>query len=180
MPPRMTTATRQARHAERVGAGAGAGWVADMEASLGSTTPIVSRASFGAIRAITHDDLREPTDPAGVACTAAAVTAPREPFVMASQTDIRHARPTFASIVCGVDGSRPSREAARQAALLTDDGAALTYAAISWEQGTGATAVATLSHRHAHECLQQASRDARELGVKPALVDDHSPTTPGD
>ena len=77
---------------------------------------------------------------------------------MASQTDITHARPTFASIVCGVDGSRPSREAARQAALLADDGAALTYAAVSWEQGTGATAVATLSHRHARECLQQARR----------------------
>jgi nucleotide-binding universal stress UspA family protein len=108
-----------------------------------------------------------------------AATATREAFVMASQTDIRHARPTFASIVCGVDGSRPSREAARQAALLTDDGAALTYAAISWEQGTGATAVATLNHRHAHECLQQASRDARELGIKPALVDDHSPDDAG-
>ena len=94
---------------------------------------------------------------------------------MASQTDITHARPTFASIVCGVDGSRPSHEAARQAALLTDDGAALTYAAISWEQGSGATAVATLSHGHAHECLRQAHLDARELGVRPALVGDHAP-----
>jgi nucleotide-binding universal stress UspA family protein len=95
---------------------------------------------------------------------------------MASQTD---GRPTFASIVCGVDGSRPSREAARQAALLTDDGAALTYAAISWEQGKGATAVATLSHQHAHECLRQAQQDARELGIKPALVDDQSPDAAG-
>jgi nucleotide-binding universal stress UspA family protein len=96
---------------------------------------------------------------------------------MNSQTDATRtqAPPTFASIVCGVDGSRPSREAARQAALLTDDGAALTYAAISWEQGKGATAVATLSHRHAHECIRQAEQDARELGIKPALVDDQSP-----
>jgi nucleotide-binding universal stress UspA family protein len=110
-----------------------------------------------------------------VACTAVAATAAREAFVMASQTDVRHARPTFASIVCGVDGSRPSREAARQAALLTDDGAALTYAAVSWEQGTGAAATATLNHRHAREYLQQADLDARELGVRPALVDDHAP-----
>jgi nucleotide-binding universal stress UspA family protein len=102
-----------------------------------------------------------------------------EAAVMASQTDIKHARPTFASIVCGVDGSRPGREAARQAALLTDDGAALTYAAISWEQGEGATAVATLSHRHAHECLRQAQQDARELGIRPALVDDRSPDAAG-
>jgi nucleotide-binding universal stress UspA family protein len=94
---------------------------------------------------------------------------------MASQTDMTHARPTFASIVCGVDGSRPSHEAARQAALLTDDGAALTYAAISWEQGRGATAVATLSHGHAHECLRHAHVEARELGVMPALVGDHAP-----
>jgi nucleotide-binding universal stress UspA family protein len=36
-------------------------------------------------------------------------------------------RPTFGSIVCGVDGSRASDEAARQAELLTVDGATLTY-----------------------------------------------------
>jgi nucleotide-binding universal stress UspA family protein len=110
-----------------------------------------------------------------VACTAVTATAAGEAAPMASQTDIAHARPTFASIVCGVDGSRPSHEAARQAALLTDDGAALTYAAISWEQGSGATAVATLSHGHAHECLRQAHLEARELGVKPSLVGDHAP-----
>ena len=33
--------------------------------------------------------------------------------------------PAFASIVCGVDGSPAGFEAARQAALLTEDGAAL-------------------------------------------------------
>jgi nucleotide-binding universal stress UspA family protein len=52
-----------------------------------------------------------------VACTAVAATAAGEAALMASQTDITHARPTFASIVCGVDDS-------------------------SWEQGTGATAIA--------------------------------------
>jgi nucleotide-binding universal stress UspA family protein len=82
--------------------------------------------------------------------------------------------PIFSSIVCGVDGSRPSLEAARQAALLTDDGAALVYVAVSWEQGTGATASATLSHEHAHECLRRVRDDARELGLAPALVDEHS------
>ena len=34
-------------------------------------------------------------------------------------------------ILCGVNGSRPGHEAARQAAVLTEDDAALTYVAIS-------------------------------------------------
>jgi nucleotide-binding universal stress UspA family protein len=85
-----------------------------------------------------------------------------------------HAGPTFASIVCGVDGSRPSLEAARQAAILTEDRAALCYVAVSWEQGVGATAVATLTHEHAHEILERARHEARELGVNPSLVDEHA------
>jgi len=93
---------------------------------------------------------------------------------MSPQTDAPTAptRPTFASIICGVDGSRPSLEAARQAALLAGDGATLAYVAVSWEQGVGATAVATLSHRHAHDCLHRVRDEARELGVEPSLVDD--------
>jgi nucleotide-binding universal stress UspA family protein len=82
--------------------------------------------------------------------------------------------PTFASIVCGVDGSRPGFEAARQAAILTDDAAALTYVAVSWEQGTGASAVATLTHDHARNCLRRVRDQARDLGVEPALLDEHS------
>ena len=85
-----------------------------------------------------------------------------------------HAPPTFASIVCGVDGSRPGFEAARQAAILTDEAAALTYVAVSWEQGTGASAVATLTHDHARHCLQRVRDGARDLGVEPALLDEHA------
>jgi nucleotide-binding universal stress UspA family protein len=92
-----------------------------------------------------------------------------------SPQPITHAGPTFASIVCGVDGSRPSLEAARQAAQLTDDDAALRYVAVSWEQGVGASAVATLTHEHAHGFLEQARGEARELGVDPALADEHAP-----
>ncbi len=109
-----------------------------------------------------------------MACTAVAATATGDAALMAPQTEITLARPTFASIVCGVDGSRPSREAARQAALLADDGAAIVYAAVSWQEGRGATAIATLSHRHAQERLRQAHMEARELGVRPALVGDRS------
>jgi nucleotide-binding universal stress UspA family protein len=94
---------------------------------------------------------------------------------MISPTDVpTHTSPIFASIVCGIDGSRPGFEAARQAATLTDDTAALTYVAVSWEQGTGASAVATLTHDHAHRCLEKARDDARELGVEPSLLDEHA------
>lgn len=109
-----------------------------------------------------------------MASTAARAAGAGDASVMSSTADVpTHAPPTFASIVCGVDGSRPGFEAARQAALLTDEGAALTYVAVSWEQGTGATATATLSHEHAHACLRRVRDEARELGVDPALVDEH-------
>jgi nucleotide-binding universal stress UspA family protein len=95
---------------------------------------------------------------------------------MSSQTDSTLARvgPTFASIVCGVDGSRPSKEAARQAALLTDPGATLAYVAVSWEIGVGATAQATLTHEHARDYLRAARDQASELGVTAELVDEHA------
>jgi len=41
----------------------------------------------------------------------------------------------FGSILCGIDGSRPSLEAARQAAILAGSDTALTYAAVTGEQG---------------------------------------------
>jgi nucleotide-binding universal stress UspA family protein len=95
---------------------------------------------------------------------------------MSSQTDSTLTRvdPTFHSIVCGVDGSRPSKEAARQAALLTDPGAALVFVAVSWETGVGATAQATLTHAHAREYLRAARDEARALGVTAELVDEHA------
>jgi nucleotide-binding universal stress UspA family protein len=102
-----------------------------------------------------------------------AATVTGEAAAMSSQPTT-HAGPTFASIVCGVDGSRPSFEAARQAALLTDDDAALRYVVVSWEQGVGASTMATLSYAHAHDILEQARDDARELGVDASLADEHS------
>jgi nucleotide-binding universal stress UspA family protein len=95
---------------------------------------------------------------------------------MSSPTDstITSVGPTFASIVCGVDGSRSSQEAARQAALLTDPGAALAYVAVSWETGVGANAQATITHAHAREYLRAARDAARELGVAAEVVDEHA------
>lgn len=95
---------------------------------------------------------------------------------MASQTDSipKQAEPTFASILCGVNGSRPSKEAARQAAVLADPGSALAYVAISWEQGCGTAAVATLTHAHARDYLSAARTAARELRVEATVMDEHA------
>jgi nucleotide-binding universal stress UspA family protein len=70
-----------------------------------------------------------------------------------------HARmsSTFGSIVCGVDGSEVGFEAARQAAVLTDDGAALTYVTVAGEAD-------------AHETLQRAADAGRALGASPSLL----------
>jgi nucleotide-binding universal stress UspA family protein len=95
---------------------------------------------------------------------------------MRSQVDtpITQTEPTFGSILCGVNGSRPSKEAVQQAALLADPGSALTYVAVSCEWGTGVGAVATLTHAHAHEYLEAARMAAREMLVDAALVDEHA------
>ncbi|HET9738351.1 MAG TPA: universal stress protein [Solirubrobacteraceae bacterium] len=91
---------------------------------------------------------------------------------MSSKTDSppSAARQMYSYILCGVDGSRPSQEAARQAAVLAGEDAALIYVAVSWEQGVGASAVATLSHKHAQECLRRARDEARELGVRTPIA----------
>jgi nucleotide-binding universal stress UspA family protein len=111
-----------------------------------------------------------------VACTAVGRQRESDALVMSSQTDSSLTRvgPTFPSIVCGIDGSRPSKEAARQAALLTDPGAVLAYVAVSSETGVGPTAQATITHNHAREYLSAARDAALELGVDAKLVDEHA------
>jgi nucleotide-binding universal stress UspA family protein len=81
------------------------------------------------------------------------------------------------SIVVGIDGSRTSVHAARQAAVLAPD-ARIRLLAVTWEQGRGASAVAVLSRWHAEDVLTHADRDLRELGVRPAIqiVDDPDAT----
>lgn len=82
--------------------------------------------------------------------------------------------PVFGSILCGVDGGRASLEAARQAAILARDGAALSYVAVTWETGVGATAQAALGHWRAQEGLRRVRDAARELGVAASIVEDQA------
>jgi nucleotide-binding universal stress UspA family protein len=82
--------------------------------------------------------------------------------------------PVFASILCGVNGTAGSREAARQAAVLGGPRAHVTYLAVTYEIGVGATASATLRHVHGEEAAARARQDARELGVEAQALTLHS------
>lgn len=82
------------------------------------------------------------------------------------RTHTDESAPVFGSILCGIDGSRQSFEAARQAAVLATGGATLRLLAVTYEIGTGSTAIALLSRRRAVEALERARLAARDLGVR--------------
>jgi nucleotide-binding universal stress UspA family protein len=75
----------------------------------------------------------------------------------------------FQSVICGIDGSRASLEAARQAAVLAEPGGSLHLVAVTWEVGVGATAQPTLSRWRADRVLSEARDIARDLGVEPKV-----------
>lgn len=91
---------------------------------------------------------------------------------MSSSTNapLTNAVPTFRSIVCGVDGSSNCHDAALQAALLADEGTALTYVAVSWEQEAGATQ----APKDARDNLCRAQDKARAIGVHSSVVNEES------
>lgn len=69
----------------------------------------------------------------------------------------------FADILCGVDGSRASVEAARQAIALAAPDAALSFIAVSVPEGV---------HPERHrELTHQVAAIEEATGVKPALAD---------
>jgi nucleotide-binding universal stress UspA family protein len=78
----------------------------------------------------------------------------------------RQAPSPFADIVCALDGSRGSNEAARQAIALCGPGTELSFVAISREFGVGLAAQAELSERRAREALDDAALRARGAGVR--------------
>lgn len=78
--------------------------------------------------------------------------------------------PPFRRIVCGIDGSRSAREAARQAAALAAPGSVLDLVAVADEWGVGLTAAATLTKTHALHALDELARELRGCGAR---VDTH-------
>jgi nucleotide-binding universal stress UspA family protein len=71
----------------------------------------------------------------------------------------------FADIVCAVNGSRGSAEAARQAISLARPDAALAFIAVAYSTGSGLAETAGLGERRAREALEEAARWAKRAGV---------------
>ena len=119
-----------------------------------------------------HDEAAGSYGYSRVDCTADAARPGRDAGAMNSLIDptLTHADPTFTSIVCGVEGSGTSHDAALQAALLADEGTALTYVAVSWEQGAGATQAS----EDARDGLRRAQDKARAIGVHSSVVNEQS------
>jgi nucleotide-binding universal stress UspA family protein len=87
--------------------------------------------------------------------------------------------PVFGSILCGIDGGRASLEAARQAAILAGPATPLTYVAVTWEVGLGATHDAEAGNWRAREGLRRARDGARRGGLDPFVVEEESPNAAG-
>jgi nucleotide-binding universal stress UspA family protein len=74
-------------------------------------------------------------------------------------------RPAFTNVLCGIDDSRPSAEAARQATLLATPGGSIDFVAVCWTVGEGARAVTSLNAHRAQEALEEAKRAALGAGT---------------
>jgi nucleotide-binding universal stress UspA family protein len=81
----------------------------------------------------------------------------------------RHA--AFGTVVCGLDGSRASLEAAHQAATLSVPDGLLRFIAVTWEHPSGSDSGATLSRWRADRELGEARGLARDLDLDPELIE---------
>src|SRR5205085_1997247 len=75
----------------------------------------------------------------------------------------------FASVGCGIHGSRADLVAATQAASLARPTGKLTLLAAACEVGVGLTAQAGLSRAHAQRALERAADVARDGGACPRV-----------
>jgi nucleotide-binding universal stress UspA family protein len=85
--------------------------------------------------------------------------------------------PTFASILCAVDGSRASEAAVRRAVALAAPDAGLAFLAVVWREGAGPTERAALSVARAGEALDDAVGIAAASNVPCERVLEHAPDT---
>jgi len=66
----------------------------------------------------------------------------------------------FSKVLCGIDDSRPSAEAGRQAALLATPGGAIEFVGVCWTVGEGRRRVSSLNVERVEQALQEAARTA--------------------
>jgi nucleotide-binding universal stress UspA family protein len=89
-----------------------------------------------------------------------------------------NARVPFGRILCGVDASRPSREAVRQAITLANGGGHVRFLAVTFTTGYGPTRNATLTPARAELAVSDAIELAASLGTAATaeVVSDPDPT----
>lgn len=75
-------------------------------------------------------------------------------------------QPTYADILCAVDGSRGSAEGVRHAIELARPGGRVTFVCVSDARGTGANRVASVGEHRASGALGLARLLAREQGIR--------------
>jgi nucleotide-binding universal stress UspA family protein len=105
------------------------------------------------MRLSTDGEQDRPQDPAGMA-----------DFTETAVTQGTGTEPLFAKVVCGIDGSRASLEAARQAAVLAAGGE-LRLVSVTWTTGTGPTEMTALGEPRARAALEAAAAAGREIGA---------------
>ena len=71
----------------------------------------------------------------------------------------------FTNVLCGIDDSRPSAEAARQAALLATPGGSIEFVGVCWTVGEGRQSVSSLNAGRVQEALEDAARAAIRAGA---------------
>ena len=79
---------------------------------------------------------------------------------MSQTAPAAESRAAFANVLCGVDDSRPSTEAARQAALLATPGGAIEFIGVCWTTGEGRQRVSSLNPERVEDALKEAAHAA--------------------
>jgi nucleotide-binding universal stress UspA family protein len=103
-------------------------------------------------------------DPAGVTHSAGTTTDP----------GTTRPEALFGRVLCGIDGSRASLEAARQAAMLAAGGE-LALVAVTWTTGAGPTEMTALGETRAQAALEAAAAAAAQAGATPGTELLHAP-----
>lgn len=75
----------------------------------------------------------------------------------------------FTNVLCGIDDSRPSAEAARQVSLLASPGGSVEFVAVCWTLGEGRHAMSNLNPERARRALEEARSEAVAAGASAEL-----------
>jgi nucleotide-binding universal stress UspA family protein len=89
-----------------------------------------------------------------------------EPVAASAAPASALAPPAFADLLCAIDCSRASEEAARQASMLAAGGARLSFVCVAHQSGAGLGEQATISFGRGTAALEHAVKLAEGRGVR--------------